>query len=1011
MPVELAPVQAAAQVLAPRSGAWDAAAPPTPMPAPIWRTVVATFAIALGLSVLPLPDGWRPIPELRAAPKDTLVSLVWPSRPAAPAEQPPAPELAEIELPSDEESPTDQAGLGLDLTGEPEGERPEVKAPRPKLRTEQSRKWDVLLSRVKGQHIPLVDPCRDAACTRTALTPWYEALEALESGKATHPVRAVTIGTSLIASDHITDIMRERLQTRYGNAGLGFMFVDRPTRGAGRTVRTGKATEGWVIEKVTDSPKYPHAGFGGAAFTAPADAPQETSFNAPDTRFLELFAVAQPQSGSVKVYGDGKPLGTLEIAGTPGTAVFPSLELPEGVTEVKLQTQKGPVRLDGVVLERATPGVVFDSLGLPGATATVLLAEEEPLVTAQLARRTPALVILMIGGNDAFDLSLNRYTVEKAKERMEQEIQRVQAAAPEAACLLASPPDAGVWTMKQTITARTQTRLVSEYMHALAEKYGCAWYDMQAAMGGEGAIERWWTAGLMNRDLVHPLGVGGDIMGYQLEEALDVARRKYDAKRAPAGGRRLPVSAPPRHRPRHRRQPGVAPLPVAHRSRHGQRGPHVELAAVQPGARDAGTTSSLRDAGAAAAGPDAGGSFTWYPADGGPEPSTQRPPAPPEIPTESGFLLYADRLTRFFTQLRALERKKQGRVAVLQLGASHTAGHMFTDQSRALLAERFGGAGRGFVAAGSSSPRLEKAGVSRHLEGQWLVKDALKQKFSGATWGLTGVRADGAPGAKFTIAFDDRLGRPDDVARLQVYYLAQKDAPLPLISIDRQPARIVAPPVEATGPRVLEFAAQGPKHEIAVINPGPEVLSLFGVSQELLKPGIVYDAMGLPGSTATTLASYDQGALQYQLKARQPDLFVLFYGTNESAQKPERVEEMRDSYAQIFSTLRAASPNADCLILGPTDRMSLDRRTRRWREAEANSEVTAVMQAVALQYGCAFWQTRSAMGGPGSMELWRREKLGNRDHVHLTTEGYHRLAEAMVGDLLNAYDGWKAAVP
>ena len=56
-------------------------------------------------------------------------------------------------------------------------------------------------------------------------------------------------------------------------------------------------------------------------------------------------------------------------------------------------------------------------------------------------------------------------------------------------------------------------------------------------------------------------------------------------------------------------------------------------------------------------------------------------------------------LTATFTRLRALEKGEDSRLGILQLGASHTASHYFTDAMRtALTALRR--RGRGFIAAG-----------------------------------------------------------------------------------------------------------------------------------------------------------------------------------------------------------------------------------------------------------------------------------------------------------------------
>ena len=62
---------------------------------------------------------------------------------------------------------------------------------------------------------------------------------------------------------------------------------------------------------------------------------------------------------------------------------------------------------------------------------------------------------------------------------------------------------------------------------------------------------------------------------------------------------------------------------------------------------------------------------------------------------------------------------------------------------------------------------------------------------------------------------------------------------------------------------------------------------------------------------------------------------------------------------------------------------------------------------VAKDAGCAYWSPRAAMGGEGAMLRWRRSQLGHADGVHLTPEGYSKLADAFVTDLMGAYDTWK----
>jgi lysophospholipase L1-like esterase len=925
-----------------------------------------TMAMLLGLvivfSVIPFPRALRPFPELTSSPLLTLRTALWPTR-----------QSAEPEQPVDDTEPTGEKAMvfdAMDFTdGAPSG-----------LDPKEATRWELLISKVQAAHAQVEDNCREPSpngCTATSLAPFFNALRGLADNTRKEPVRVVTIGTSLIASDHITDVTRRLLQTRHGSGGLGFMYVTRPTRNAGRTVRSGTGGEGWNIEKITDDKPQAPGGFAGVAFTAPT--PQETSWAAEGTRRAELFLLTQPRGGSARVFADDAMIGEFKTDGPANQPMSQTVAVPAGTAKISVKTAAGPVRLDGVALETGRAGVVFDSLGLPGASAQVLLREDERLFAAQLDQRKPSLVILMIGGNDAFDMSLGRYTAATAQKWMQELITRIKTAAPASSCLLASPPDAGIWRMDKTIAPRQETKLVSGYMRQLARDNGCAYYDMQAAMGGEGAIERWWKQGLMNRDLVHPLATGGDVMGYLLEGALEKARLQYEAS-VPAP-LQAPAPAPaPKPGPRKRGRdggPGRRPVGEHHVRAQGKPADPADGGLVDGGMADT---------------VDGGACYS----DGG----TLLPP---------GFLSHPESLAHFFQKLNTLETTKAGRVAIAQLGASHTAAQFFTDEMRRELSARFGYAGRGFVAAGKASNRLEAAGVSRELVGDWKVTDALGVKTCGLTWGLTGVRAEAAVGASLKMSFDEPGAIPDDTARLQIYYQENRAGIAPEIRID---GNLIDTPSTADAGRevrVLELGAPGGKHDIKVTNPGPGPLSVFGVSHELMKPGIVYDAFGLPGSTATTLACYAQLPLAQQLEAREVDLFVLFYGTNESSLHAASIEEMKRSYPRIIATLRASSPNAECLFLGPTDRMSKSKKNpdKPWHEAESINEVYSAIEDVAAANGCAFWDTRDMMGGKGSIERWRQQHLALRDHVHLTNEGYQKLAGALMSDLMRDYEIWR----
>ena len=344
--------------------------------------MLSVVLLALVLSVLPLPDKLRPFPALTSEPLRVVRGAVWPRSVKTPV-APVAPTLDDIP----DEAPDEMMLPELDFSAGSADAGVEAIAQRSSLSAtdeKEGRKWEVLIKKVDAAHVDIEEPCiersdRDGVCIKSALWSFARAVRELREGRAKEPVRVVTLGTSLIASDHITDVARRRLQARHGSAGLGFMYVDRPTRGAGRTVRSGTATEGWQIEKLTDEHFSDNLGLAGVGFSAAKDAPQQTTLSLQGARTAELYLMTQPNGGDVEVKVDGKPVAEVSTAADGLHAATSLLELPAG-KEISLRTRGGPVRLDGIALETGKPGMVFDSLGLPGGTAGVFDRANEEFV-------------------------------------------------------------------------------------------------------------------------------------------------------------------------------------------------------------------------------------------------------------------------------------------------------------------------------------------------------------------------------------------------------------------------------------------------------------------------------------------------------------------------------------------------------------------------------------------------------------------------------------------------------
>ena len=278
-----------------------------------------------------------------------------------------------------------------------------------------------------------------------------------------------------------------------------------------------------------------------------------------------------------------------------------------------------------------------------------------------------------------------------------------------------------------------------------------------------------------------------------------------------------------------------------------------------------------------------------------------------------------------------------------------------TSRTRCARADkRFGDAGRGFIAAGKASDRLKPAGVVHELTGEWTVEDALRATVPGQAWGLGGVRAVGAPGPRCASA-SARAAPPDHAARAPLALLAgwpgtgQVEVKVDGSAVPPEPP----PPEPSPRPRCASAPSPSPAPPTRWRCSAGGPLTVLGAALDLERPGLVYDAVGLPGATASTLAGMDPQALAAQLSSRKPQLLVFWYGTNESGQADLDAEKLRAEYGTLIARLRKDAGGAECLVRhhGP----AAAARGRPWEEAPG----------LARCWPCCPWRaSRAARTGP-----------------------------------------------
>ena len=336
-------------------------------------------------------------------------------------------------------------------------------------------------------------------------------------------------------------------------------------------------------------------------------------------------------------------------------------------------------------------------------------------------------------------------------------------------------------------------------------------------------------------------------------------------------------------------------------------------------------------------------------------------------------------------------------VRIAWLGDSHTYADFWTHAVRSALQERYGNGGPGYLLVGIHPYRSGRAKIT--VDGKWRHEPSSPS--SGAhqldgTFGLLGMRAvPVSADARCTI--EPYSTAVEGGARWTLLFREKGQ--------DRFEARVGSGEWKTVGPAtgsalpgspIRRLTLKGKAKEPFQVRAKSGAPELFGVILESEKPGLVLDNLGINGARASTVLAWEEQAWEAELRAREPALVVLAYGTNEAASTLTAARYQAHEKA-LLERVKKAAPNADCLMIGPTD-MATPEGGSRPRVAELD----AALESTARESGCAFMSAYRAMGGEGGFAKWAKESppLGSPDRIHLTPKGYEALAEKTVERLL-----------
>ncbi|WP_291142541.1 GDSL-type esterase/lipase family protein [Flavobacterium sp. UBA7680] len=173
---------------------------------------------------------------------------------------------------------------------------------------------------------------------------------------------------------------------------------------------------------------------------------------------------------------------------------------------------------------------------------------------------------------------------------------------------------------------------------------------------------------------------------------------------------------------------------------------------------------------------------------------------------------------------------------------------------------------------------------------------------------------------------------------------------------------------------------------------------LNGIFLEKDAPGLIYSGIGVNGAK---YSDYNKYPLFFeQLKALHPDMLVFSLGTNESYEKLESgnyIKQLRE----FISNIKAQNINVPIIVMTPPP--SLLRK----RPNTFIQDYTKQIIEIAQTDGFAVWDLYDEFGGMEGIRNLKSAKLIGPDWVHYSKKGYEKQGNLFSEAFLKAYDNFK----
>lgn len=361
----------------------------------------------------------------------------------------------------------------------------------------------------------------------------------------------------------------------------------------------------------------------------------------------------------------------------------------------------------------------------------------------------------------------------------------------------------------------------------------------------------------------------------------------------------------------------------------------------------------------------------------------------------------AAHLDEFYESLYQLKNLGDRIISIVHIGDSHIQADYLTHIMRKNFQEKFGNAGRGLVVPARVAGSHDAFNVVSSSSAVWKSKRCIHPN-DPLPIGVGGITINTNQANTKLFVYMKDLWLDHSFNTVSLFF--QKDITsfhFSLKDTANHQLGFIGPFKEEPFPNYsrIVFPHQVSAISIETLKSSPEQVhaTLFGISLENGKNGILYHAIGVNGAK---YVHYNAAVLfPQQTAALKPDVFIISLGTNESLDNPYLDKNFYQHLDKFVTSLQINNPRAKFILVTPQEVFQ-----KRVRKNPGILKIREQIIQYAVENGLAFWDMYKSLGGENSAQAWREAGLLRTDGIHFTRDGYEYQGNLLYHALIKGYN-------